>query len=41
VIALHPSLTWAEANMWMGDTFLVTETEPELLSTLPNQLVIC
>ena len=41
VITIHPSLTWGGANIWMGDTFLITETGPENLSSMPNQLVVC
>lgn len=40
VITIHPSLIWGEANIWMGDTFLVTEDKPEKLSNLPNELFV-
>jgi Xaa-Pro dipeptidase len=41
VIAIHPQLTWGEVDMWVGDTFLVTEEGPVRLSrTSPDLMVL-
>jgi len=38
VIAIHPYLTWDKANVWIGDTFLVTEDGTERLSRSSTDL---
>lgn len=40
VIALHPYLSLGESVIWMGDTYLVTEDQPQRLSGLSNELVV-
>lgn len=40
IIAVHPSLTWKDIDIWIGDTFLVTESGVENLSNYPNELHI-
>jgi Xaa-Pro dipeptidase len=39
VITIHPSLTWHGVDIWIGDTFLVTEAGEEKLSTFKNELI--
>jgi Xaa-Pro aminopeptidase len=40
IIAVHPSFTWKDIDIWIGDTFLVTESGVENLSNYPNELHI-
>lgn len=40
IIAIHPSFTWKNIHIWIGDTFLVTESGVENLSIYPNELQI-
>jgi Xaa-Pro aminopeptidase len=40
IIAVHPSFTWKEFDIWIGDTFLVTESGAKNLSNYPNELHI-
>jgi Xaa-Pro aminopeptidase len=40
IIAVHPSFTWKDIDIWIGDTFLVTERDVENLSNYSNELHI-
>ena len=40
VIAIHPSLTLKRTDIWMGDTFVVTENGADKLSRIDNELIV-
>jgi Xaa-Pro aminopeptidase len=40
VIAIHPSFKWKGIDIWLGDTYLATESGAENLSNYPNELHI-